>query len=104
MKKILLLAMALSLAVPACGGRLPKAKTAGNVVENYFHKYGRKFKASDFGQHKIDEVAVLDTQEIHKNLVAVTAQVKFQNGPSQMVRCVLEKKALGWRFVSWEKL
>lgn len=104
MKKILLLAVVLSLAAPACGGRLPKPKTAGNIVESYFHRYGRKFKTSDFGQHKVDEVAVLDTQEIHKHLVAVTAQVKFQNGPSQMIRCTLEKKALGWRFVSWEKL
>lgn len=92
------------LILSACSGRLPKAKTAGHVIDHYFHKYGREFKTSDFGKGKVEKVDVFEMEELHKNLAAVTAEVKFSDGPSYMVRCVLEKKSFGWRFVSWERL
>ncbi len=88
----------------ACGGRMPKNKTASNVINGYFHKYGKKYKETDFGRSKIQSVDISDVQEIHKNMVAATAYVKLQDGSVWSVRCVLEKKTLGWHFVSWEKM
>lgn len=100
----LLLCFSASLFLASCSARLPKPKSAGNVINHHFHKYGCKFKASDFGVHKVEEVAVIDVQEIHKHLAAVTANIRLHEGPIYMVRCVLEKKATGWKFVSWEKI
>ncbi|MBI2092213.1 MAG: hypothetical protein HYY43_00165 [Deltaproteobacteria bacterium] len=87
-----------------CAGRLPQTKRAEGLINRHFHKYGKKFETSDFGAHKIKKVSVLDIQELHKKMAAALAQVELQDGPIYMVRCVLEKKSLGWRFVSWERL
>lgn len=103
MNKILSLIICLVFIV-SCGGRLPKPKTSEGVIDRYFHKYGHKFKQSDFGKYQVEEVNILDTREIHKHLVAVSAEVKLTVGPIYMVRCILEKKSFGWRFISWEKL
>lgn len=88
----------------ACGGRMPKNKTASNIIKGYFHKYGKKYKTTDFGGSKIESVDVAGVEEIHKHMVAATAYVKLQNGSVLSVRCVLERKTLGWHFVSWEKM
>jgi hypothetical protein len=87
-----------------CAGRVPQTKRAEGLINHHFHKYGKKFKTSDFGMHKIKKVSVLNVQELHKNMVAAFAEVELQDGPIYMVRCVLEKKSLGWRFISWERL
>jgi hypothetical protein len=88
----------------SCGGRIPKGKTAGNIIKGYFQKYGKKYKETDFGRSRVEGVDVAEVQEIHKNMIAATAFVKLRDGSVWSVRCVLEKKTLGWRFVSWEKL
>ena len=84
--------------------RLPKSKTAEHVINSYFDKYGHKYKTSDFGQHEVENVRVLGIREIHKHLVAATAEVKLHEGPIYTVRCVLEKKTLRWKLLSWEKM
>lgn len=87
-----------------CAHRLPKENSAGKIIERHFHKYGKKFKETDFGKYKVKDVQVIDISEIHKNMAAVTANVILNEGPTPRVRCVLEKKPLGWRFISWENL
>lgn len=102
--KILFIIMLLVFSVSACASRLPKAKTAANSINHHFYKYGKKYKTSDFGQHKIEEVKVYDIEEIHKHLVSVTAEIKLYEGPLVTVKCNLQRKTFGWKFVSWEKL
>lgn len=88
----------------ACGGRLPKTKSSENTIERYFHRYGHKYKGSDFTIYKIESVRVIDAQEIHKGLVAIMAEVKLIGGPTYMVRCTMEKKTFRWKLMSWERM
>lgn len=88
----------------AYAARMPKEKNAQRVVQNYFHRYGHKFKESEFGRNKIEYVRILDMEEIHKHLVAIEAEIKFIEGPIVNVRCNLNRKTLGWKLVTWEKL
>ncbi len=105
MKKILLLiTCGLLLAAVACGGRLPKANVSEGLVKQHFKHYGKKFKESDFGTHKIESISIIDTKELHKNMVAVMSDVKLVHGPAYRVRVVMGKKTLGWKILSWEKL
>lgn len=91
-------------ASPAFADRLPKTTTAEKILTHYFHKYGKKYKGSDFNTYKINNVQIIDVSEIHKNLAAATGNVILRDGPIYRVRCVLEKKSLRWRLVSWEKI
>lgn len=102
-KKIILLLVASLFIATACA-RVPSTKTSHHVIEKYFHKYGKHYKKSDFGINQIESVSVIETKEIHKQLAAVTAEVKLQNGPIYMVRCMIERKTLGWYLASWERL
>ncbi len=104
LKRLMLLASCFLLLFAFACARTPTTRTSEHVVKRYFHKYGNKFDASDFGKYKIEEVRVLDIKEIHKHLVAATAEVKLHEGPIYTVRCMLQKKTLGWRLISWEKL
>lgn len=104
MNKVKIFTLCLVLFFTFACARTPPTNTAKHVVKRYFHKYGHKFKAGDFGMHKLENISVLDIQEIHKGMAAVTAEVKLKEGPIYMVRCMLEKKTLGWRLISWEKI
>ena len=103
-KKISLLLMICLIGVTACGGRMPEPKRARSVMSHHFNRYGKKFPASEFGHTQVQEIDILGTEEIHKNLVQSEAFVTLQNGNVFKVRFTLEKKALGWRAVSWENL
>lgn len=103
MKK--LFAAMMVVMILACGcARTPTPKNSQHILNKYFHKYGKKFKTSDFGIHKVTNVNIINTEELHKNMVAVTAVLTLDGGPPYSVRCVLQKKALGWKFLFWEKL
>ena len=88
----------------ACAGRTPAPKTAQHVIGAHFHHYGKLYKETSFGKSKVREVEILGTEEIHKNLVAVTAFVTLENGDVFKVRVTLEKGPFGWRTLSWENL
>lgn len=100
----LLVLLILFLVVSASCARTPTVKKSEHVMDRYFHKYGNKFDDSDLGKYKIESVRTFDIAEVHKHLVAVTAEVKLLDGPVYNVRCMLQKKTLGWRLVSWERL
>ena len=104
MKKKIALVVLFLFMLTACGGRLPKVKTAEHVMKRYFNKYGHKFKTSEYGQYKVDSVTVIEINEVHKNMVSAEGQVKLFEGPVNNVNCILEKKTFGWRVVSWEKM
>ena len=84
--------------------RTPNNKTSERIIKKYFIKYGHKYKESDFGKYKVDSVDVASTEEIHKHMVATKALVKLSGGPTYQVRCVIDKKTLGWRVEAWENL
>lgn len=94
----------LLLTSSAYAARLPKEKTAEKVIYNHFQKYGHKHKEGDFGTYEPETVEAKNIEEIHKHLVAVEADVKLRAGPIYRIRCILEKKSLRWKLVSWEKL
>jgi hypothetical protein len=102
--RALILLTASAVVISACGGRLPKTKTSEKTLRHYFHSYGHKYKGSDFTIYQIEGVRVLDVQEIHKKLVAVTAEIKLLGGPTYIVRCMMEKKTTRWKVMSWERI
>ncbi len=102
MKKIAIFSICLFLV--GCAGRLPAPKTSQRVLKHHFHHYGKQFKETAFGKSKVREVEILDTEEIHKNLVTVTAFVTLEDGDVFKVRVTLERGSFGWRYVSWENL
>ncbi len=84
--------------------RTPSNKTSERIIKRYFTKYGHKFKESDFGKYKVESVDVAGTEEMHKHMVAAKAIVKLSGGPAYQVRCVMDKKTLGWHVTAWENL
>ncbi len=89
----------------ACSQRMPKPKTAQGVIKSYFKDYGKKYKDSDFGQHKVDDVEVNAIQELQHEMVLVIAYVSLGDGDIvYKVGATLLKKTLFWRMLSWENL
>ena len=93
----------------ACGvgacARQPKSGHAVKLIQRYFMHYGKKYQASPFGQSPVTGVTAQENEEIHKRYVATTAQVAFQDGRTEAVRCSIEHSVpAGWRIVSWERL
>ncbi len=103
-RRLTAFALVLCVAVSVSCARTPSNKSSQHIVKGYFNKYGKKFKTSEFGAYKLDSVSVIDIVEIHKGLVAATSEIKFVEGPSYMVRCMIEKRSFGWKLVSWEKI
>lgn len=104
MKKEVALFIVWMTLLTSCGGRLPEAKTAHHKLENYFEKYGKKYRKSDFGQHKLDKVEIFDIEEVKKNVATVNAYVHLKDGPVYPVRVTLQKKTYGWKVLAWENL
>ena len=104
-KRLLFLASCVLLVASysACA-RKPTQKSTEHIIKSYFHKYGHKFKDTDFGKHDVEYVSVMDIEEVHKYLVSAKAQVKLKDGPSFLVRCNLNKRSTGWRVESWENM
>ncbi len=93
------------LTINGCAKRLPKPKTASGAIESYFKKYGKKHKASDFGQHEFDEVEITSIEELQHDMVYVQAFVSLGDGDIvYKVGATLLKKTLRWRVISWENL
>lgn len=103
MKKILTSVLLLAFLV-SCGGRVPSPQTAHDKTQKHFRKYGKRYKDSDFGQHKIERVEIESIQEIQKNLAQAEAYAYLADGVVYKVRLILRKKTFGWRVVSWETL
>lgn len=103
MKRTLPIAFALCL-ILACGGRLPSATTAHKAIVKQFHKYGKKYKTSDFGKYPVEKVEIYEVREIRKNRAEVYATVLLTGGPTYPVRVTLQKKPSGWKSVAWENL
>ncbi len=104
MKKTLLLSLVVIFLV-SCGGRLPSPQTAQRIMTKQFHKYGKKYKDTDFGKHPVDRVEISDVQEVQKNIAQVEGYVFLNDGPVYQVRLTLQKKPpFGWRYLAWESL
>ena len=103
MKKLLSLVLVLGFLV-SCGGRIPSPQTAHGKVQKYFQKYGKRYKNSDFGQHKLERVEISSVQEIQKNMAEAEAFAYLADGVVYKVRVILRKKTFGWKVISWETL
>lgn len=107
LKKITLtlLVITLTFSFVACSQRMPKPRTARSVIKSYFKDYGGKYKDSDFGQYKVDEVEISDIKELQHEMVYVEAYVSLGGGDVvYKVGATLLKKTLFWRLISWENL
>lgn len=94
----------LVLAAGGCGDRLPSPKTAHRVIQKSFQKYGKKYKASDFGKHRVERVEISHVEELQKNLASVEANIQLNDGSIYRTRVTLQKKTFRWRSVAWENL
>ncbi len=88
----------------ACGGRTPTPQTAHSKIETHFKKYAHKYKKSDFGQHPVDRVEIVEVREIQKGYAEVDAYAYLSGGQGYKVRVTLRKKPLGWKSIAWENL
>ncbi len=95
----------LSFSLAACSQRMPRPKTAQGVIKSYFKGYGRDYKDSDFGQHKIDEIEISSIKELQHEMVYVEAYVSLDEGNIvYKVGATLLKKTIFWKLISWENL
>ena len=103
MKKLFSIVLMLGILV-SCGGRVPSPKTAHDKTQKHFKKYGKNYKDSDFGQHKLERVEISSVDEIQKNLAEAEAYAYLNDGAVYKVRVILRKKTFGWKVISWETL
>ncbi len=102
-KKYFILIVMLLLTLQACGGRVPSTATAQDIVKGYFNKYGKKYKDSPFGDHKVQQVQILSMEEIQKHLSYGTALVTLDNAALFKINMnFIYKAPLGWRQQGWE--
>ena len=97
----LTLVMAAAFLGASCA-RMPSNKRSANVIGHYFKKYAKKYPSTVFGQSKLKQVEVLNTQEVHKRLVSVEAFLTLQDGTVQRIFATLKDDPFWWRFISWE--
>jgi len=83
---------------------VPSPQKAHGKTHKHFQKYGKKYKDSDFGQHRIEKVEIASVKEIQKNLAEAEAYAYLADGIVYRVRVTLRKKPFGWKVVSWEAL
>jgi len=101
MKRIILLSCFLLTA--ACA-RTPSPNTAHNKMLKFFAKYGSKYKLSDFGQHKIQKVEIVDVRELQKDMAEADAYAYLADSIMYKISAIFQKKPFGWKLVSWESL
>ncbi len=89
----------------ACSQRRPRPESAKSAIKSYFKSYGKKYKESDFGEHKLDEIEVSEIIELQHGMALVEAYVSLSDGDIvYKVGATLLKKTLFWRVISWENL
>ena len=99
-----LLLLVFFISLSGCAGRVPSAQRAHHLTQKYYKKYGKKYKASDFGEHRVERVEIVKVQELQKKIADIDAYVYLESGPVYWVRVTVQKKTFGWRVVSWETL
>jgi len=100
-----LIFLGISLSLTACGGRLPSPETSQKVITKYFEKYGKKYRDSDFGRHRVERVEIEGIEEIQRKLASVKAFTYLSDeGPVYRVRFTFGKKSFRWRPQAWENL
>ena len=86
-----------------CGARTPSQAKTANIAKRYFHKYGKKYKDTEFGQGKVSQVEVKEVRELQKNVSTSFLLVKMDTGSEIPVIMTLTRKPVtGWRTTSWE--
>jgi len=103
MKKMKIIILATLLLAVACA-RTPSPSTAHNKMISFFTKYGKKYKLSEFGQHRVQKVEIVDVTEIQKNMAEVDAYAYLADSIMYKVSSIFVKKPFGWKLVSWESL
>lgn len=87
----------------AWAARQPSAAHVEQMATHFFQRYGKKFPATAFGQHRVTQAQLLDMAEIHKHYLMTTVTLTTADGPQQHVNCAVEKRPLGgWKIVAWE--
>lgn len=100
-KKTIALFIALAFTLCACG-RLPSPSRSQDLIYGHFKKYAKKYKDTVYGQQGIKKVEIDAQREIRKHFAAVDAYVTLNDGTLKKIHASLQKKSLGWRFISWE--
>lgn len=102
MKRALPIILIAIFSITAACARVPTAKQSSNAIEHYFKKYGKKYKTTPYGKVGVKEVQITQIREVHKKLAEVDAFMTLNDSSVSRVHVTLEKKPLGWRFISWE--
>jgi len=87
----------------ACA-RQPREEKAVAIMNNYFKHYAKKYPDSILGKYGVNSLKLDGIEEIHKGLVAAVGVLELADGNRLVVKCNLQRKALGWKMVSWENL
>jgi hypothetical protein len=103
MKKPFLLLIVVAF-LTACSGRVPTPQVAHAKLTKHFHKYGKKYKDSEFGRHAVGRIEIVSVHEIQKKLAEAEAYVALLDGPTYRIRAIFERKPFGWKIISWEDL
>jgi hypothetical protein len=101
-KRYLVFLIAVTLALTACGGRLPSPARSQKIIEHFFHRYAKKYPDTVYGQNKVKEIQVEKQTEIRKHFATVESYVILNDGSLRKINATVEKGPLGWKFVSWE--
>ena len=100
----LVLSFVAALSVTTGCARRPTPNRVRSLSSHHFKKYGKKYPETIYGQHKVESIDIISSEELHKYLVAVVLGLTFDDQSSQEVRMTLERKSFGWQMLSWEVL
>lgn len=105
MRKAVPLLLILAFFFSACAGRIPSDAKTAHLSKKYFHKYGKKYKETNFYHNKVQTAQVQRTQELQKNLATSFVLLNMADGTSTpVILTMIRKFPLGWRITGWEKV
>lgn len=95
--------LSLLILVPACGGRIPSDTKTAKLSKSYFHKYGKKYKETQFADKSVQEAEVKAVKELQKNVATGLVVLKLKSGTEiPVIMTMLRRAPLGWKVTGWE--
>lgn len=104
MTKLFPIVLILVMAVGACAGTMPSAKTSQRAITRHLHHYAKKFPKSDLGQHRLEKVELYDQALDKRNHVNAIAFFTLADQGLYQAAFTLKHEPLGWTVLSWEIL
>lgn len=85
--------------------RLPSPHKIQSVTQKFFHKYGKRYPETEFGQKNLHTVQINSVREVSYNVAYADLVLVFkdQKQSRSLVR-MTKKFPHGWHVASWEIL